>query len=62
MRLYVDGPLNAALTKMVEIRNLLIQINEYVEPLGEQSRNQTRLLGEIKDEITDLKELKAPRR
>lgn len=61
-RYYFDGPMGEALKLLRDGRNLLNDIREHVEPLGEIGRNANRELNEIKDEIRSLKEIKTRRR
>lgn len=61
-RYYFDGPVGEHLKLMRDARNLLNEIREHVEPLGELGRNTNRELGEISDKIDDLKEIKSSRR
>lgn len=60
-RYFFDGPIGEGLKLLRDSRNLLNEIRAHVEPLGEQARNQTRELGEIKDEIARLKDAKLRR-
>lgn len=57
-RYYFDGPIGEALKLLRDGRNILNEIKEHVAPLGEQARNQTRELSEIKTEIERIKEIK----
>lgn len=61
-RYYFDGPVGEHLKLMRDTRNLLNEIKEHVEPLGELGRNNNRELGEISHKIDDLKEIKSARR
>ena len=61
-RYFFDGPIGEALKLLRDIRNIHNEIKAHVEPLGELTRNTNRELGEIKDEIQSLKEIKSRRR
>lgn len=61
-RYFFDGPIGEGLKLLRDCRNILNEVKEHVEPLGELGRNANRDLGEIKDKIDDLKEIKSRRR
>lgn len=61
-RYFFDGPLGETLKLLRDARNILNEIKEHVAPLGEQARNTNKELGEIKDQIEALKDIKARRR
>ena len=50
-RWYFDGPLKATLDTLRDQYRVLCNIDGQVDTFGEQLRNQTRLLEEIKDEL-----------
>lgn len=60
-RYFFDGPLAIALNLLRDIRGALFEIVKHVEPLGEEERNQTRLLSEIKAKLDELKDIKRRR-
>lgn len=59
---FFDGPMGEALKLLRDQRNIMNEIKTHVEPLGELGRNTNRELGEIKDEVQSLKEIKTRRR
>ncbi len=61
-RWYFDGPLKAALDTLRDTYRVMSSIDGQVDTFGEQFRNQTRELQEIKAEIHELKNLMARRR
>lgn len=61
-RWYFDGPLNAALESLHEQYKVLCSIDNEVEKFGEEFRIQTRLLGEIKLVLSEIKEQGVRRR
>jgi hypothetical protein len=61
-RYYFDGPIGEALKLMRDTRNIMNEVKEHVEPLGEQLRLHTKELGEIKGHVEDLKTIKSRRR
>src|ERR1039457_4645190 len=52
-RWYFDGPLNAALETLHDQYKVLCSIDNEVEKHGEEFRNQTRLLEEIRTELRE---------
>lgn len=61
-RWFFDGPLNAALAILRDIRISLQRIEENTKPIAEELRNQTRELAEISNTLDDLKAIKNGRR
>lgn len=60
-RWFFDGPLNAALDLLRDVRDSMRRSESHVEPLGEQLRIMNRALDEINRKLDDLKDLKRRR-
>jgi hypothetical protein len=60
-RVFLDGPIGAILGLLRDIREASRRAELHVEPLGEELRNQTRELREIRNQIDDLRNLKRRR-
>ena len=54
-RWYFDGPLKASLDTLHDQYKVLCSIDNTVEKFGEEFRNHTRLLEEIRDELRDAR-------
>lgn len=51
VRWYFDGPLNAALQTMRDTYKVMCSIDRHVETFGEEFRNHSRLLEDVKNEL-----------
>ena len=54
-RWYFDGPLKASLDSLHDQYKVLCSIDNTVEKFGEEFRNHTRLLEEIRNELRDAR-------
>lgn len=61
-RYFFDGPMGEALKLLRDLRNIANETRAHVEPLGELGRNAVKELGEIKDKVDDIKDMKSNRR
>src|ERR1035437_10417053 len=55
-RWYFDGPLKASLDTLHDQYKVLCSIDNTVEKFGEEFRNHTRLLEEIRNELSEIRD------